>query len=125
MVSSADALGASGWPSASTGVGSPGGVEPGLSQIEELRLADAERVHLVHLRLDVGRRLPAFALPGLLFGGEVQRHGVGALVVLDQHAADDIRAERRPVRGALPHKLTDTPRIVAAATDHLDKAGLV
>lgn len=43
----------------------------------------------------------------------------------DQHAADDIRAERRPVRGALPHQLTGPPRIAAAALDDLDEAGLV
>ena len=106
-----------------TGPAQRRGVEPGALEVEELGHADAERVHLLHLGLQLGGRLLALALAGLLLGGEVDRHGVGAAVVGDGDAAEDVGAEGGPVGGVLGHELAGPVGVAAAALHDLDEAG--
>src|SRR5919108_6219187 len=81
------------------------GVQPGLGEVEELGLADAEPLHLLHLGLQLRWRLLALALAGLRLGGEVHRHGVGPALVAHGNAADDVGTEGGPRRGVLAHEL--------------------
>src|SRR5215218_3146620 len=101
------------------------GVQQGLLEVEELRLPDAQRRHLLHLGPQLRRRLLALALARRRLGGEVHRHGVGPTLVAHRHAADDLGAEGRPRRGVLAHELPRPVRVAAAALDDLDEAGVV
>src|SRR4029077_9680221 len=99
--------------------------DPGLPQVKELRLAHVELAHLLHLRSELRRRLLALAFPGVLFRGEVEGHGVGAALVPDPDAAEDLRPERGPLLRVLRHDLPGPVRIAAPALHDLDEAGLV
>ena len=82
-----------------------------------------ELLHLFHLCLQGRRRLLAFAFARRLFGGEVQRHGVGTTVVSHPNAADDLGAEGGPLGRVLLHELPRAVRVATSALDDLDEAG--
>src|SRR5438552_490372 len=99
----------------------PWGVKPRLLQIKEFRLANAELVHLFHLRLELGRWLLLLTFARFRFGGEVHGRGVKPALVADAHAADDVGAKLSPLGGVLVHDLAGTRRVTAAALDDLDE----
>src|SRR5215203_1885064 len=101
------------------------GVQPGLLEVEELRLANAQLLHLLHLGLQLRRRLLALAFAGLRLRGEIHRHGVGPTLMTHRHTADDIGTEGSPRRGVLTHELPRPLRVAAPALHNLDKAGRV
>src|SRR5215213_10734134 len=96
-----------------------------LPEVEELGLAGADLVHLVHGRLKLWRYLLAFALPGLFLGGEVQDHGVRTVIVTHRDAADHVGTKFRPFVCVLGHQFPCPLRVGATALHDLHEASRV
>src|SRR5262249_8826088 len=102
-----------------------GGVGAGVLEVWGFPLAAAQLAHLLHLRLQLRRRLFALTFACRLFRGEIQGHGVGPPLVSHRHTADDVRAECGPLVGGLRHELPCAFRVAAAALHHLHEARLI
>src|SRR6266508_4344826 len=95
------------------------GVQPGLLEVEELRLPDAQRRHLVHLGLQLRWRLLAFAFAGLLLGREAGQRDEAAVFGHPGGRAQPARGTGRELLGPPVEGDPELSRVGYLSLNHL------